>query len=96
MERATAGMDSSLDPSEYTTHEIEPLLLKMGTWPESTSTMDVVDCTRISSACARRRVQSQAICQFPERMSQVASTGVPFFDQARENRKRFEEKEISQ
>ena len=37
--------------------------------------MDVVDCTRISRVWARRRVQSRAICPFPEQMSQVASTG---------------------
>ena len=36
--------------------------------------MDVVDCTRISRASARRRVLSRALCQFPEQMSQVAST----------------------
>src|SRR5689334_4255364 len=36
--------------------------------------MGVVNCTRISRACARRRVLSRAICQFPEQMSQVAST----------------------
>jgi putative transposase len=40
--------------------------------------MDVVDCTRISSVWARRRVQSRAICPFPEQMSQVASTGSCF------------------
>ncbi len=49
--------------------------VKIGTWPESTSSMDVVDCTRVSRASARRRVLLRAICQFPEQMSQVASTG---------------------
>src|SRR6266699_1154715 len=37
--------------------------------------MDVVDCTRFSRAWARRRVLSRAICQLPEQMSQVASSG---------------------
>ena len=37
--------------------------------------MSLIDCTRISHASTRRFIPSRAICQFPERMSQVASTG---------------------
>jgi len=50
--------------------------VKIDTWPERTSSMDVVNGTRNSRAEARRRVLSRARCQFPEQMSQVASTAV--------------------
>jgi len=50
---------------------IEPLLLKIGALSESTSRMDLVDCTRISHASARKFVPSCATCRFPERMSQA-------------------------
>src|SRR6266480_1864715 len=45
--------------------------VKISTWQESTSRMDVVNCTRDSRASARRRVLSRALCQFPKQMSQV-------------------------
>jgi hypothetical protein len=75
LERVTAGRDSLLDQSEHTPHELNLSFVKIGTWPERTSSMDGVDGTRISHAWARRRVLSRAICPFPERMSHVASTG---------------------
>ena len=34
LERATVGTDTLLDPSEHTTHEIEPLLREIGTWED--------------------------------------------------------------
>jgi len=34
LERATTGTDSLLDQSEYTTHEIAPLLREIGTWED--------------------------------------------------------------
>ncbi len=52
-----------------------PIVVKMGAWPERIRRMDLIDCTRISHALAKKLAPSCTTGRFPERMSHVASTG---------------------
>ena len=52
--------------------------MKIGAQSERIRRMDYVDCTRISHALARELAPSSTRDRFSERMSQVASTGVPY------------------
>jgi len=67
--------DALLDRDEETKHKLNLSFVKKGVLPESTSKMNLVDCTRISHASARRLVSSRTQCPFPERIAQVARTG---------------------
>jgi hypothetical protein len=71
-----AETDSLLDRDEQTKHELNLSFLKKRALEDEYEQNSLVDCTRISQASARRFVPSRAIGQFPERMSQVASTAL--------------------
>ena len=62
---------------EQTKHELNLSFVKIGACPENTSSMDLIDCTRISLALAKKHAPLGTIDRFSERMSQVASTGFP-------------------
>jgi hypothetical protein len=65
-----------LHEDEQTKHELNLSFVKIGAWPENTSSMDLVDCTRISPALAKKLAPLGTMGRFSERMSQVASTGI--------------------
>jgi hypothetical protein len=70
-------VDSRMDvPLNQHRHELNLSFMKKGALPESTSSMDLVHCTRISQPLAKKLIPSYATCQFYERMPQVASTGI--------------------
>src|SRR5437899_2378670 len=50
---------------------MKSLLHEKGALPESTSSMDLVNCTRISHPSAKKLIPSYATCQFYERLTQV-------------------------
>jgi hypothetical protein len=65
-----------LHEDEQTKHYLNLSFVKIGVWPENTSSMDLVDCTRISPALAKKLAPLGTIGRFSERMSQVASTAL--------------------